>query len=121
MYIRFEGLRQNERSSSRLGVLQLAFELRDSGTLPRYSEETLLNNISWIKEHLHSPRILREEGRHRAISWFHPRANEPLKRVREIVAILEDAGYHMNQVQTRDPGEIIYEDGWQLVATPRKR
>jgi len=121
MYIRFEGLRQNERSASRLGILQLAFELRDSGSLPKYAEEVLLTNISWIKEHLHSPEILREEGRHRAICWFHPRAREALKRIRVIKAVLEEAGYPIDQVKTRDPGEILYEDSWQVVATPRKK
>jgi len=40
--------------------------------------------------------------------------------VRAIKAILEEAGYHIEQIETRDPGVVIYEDGWQVVAKPKK-
>ena len=121
MYVRFQGLRQNEVSSSKLGIFQMAFELRDYGDIPKYAEKELLKNIEWLKEHLKSPKVLREPENFRAISWFHPRANEPLKRVRAIKAILEEYGYQIEQVTSRDPGEIIYEDGFQVIAKPRKK
>jgi len=121
MYVRFEGQIQNDRSSSRLGIFQLAYDLRDSGDLPKYAEEELLKHLSWLKKHLTSPAVLSKDGRHRSISWFHPRAKEPLKRIRSIKVILEDAGYDIDQVEIRDPGNVIYEDGWEVVATPRKR
>ena len=120
MYVRFQGLSQNDTSASRLGLFQLAFELRDEGDLPAYLHDQLVKHLEWLKEHLKSPKILREEEHHRAISRFHPRAKEPLKRVRAIKAILEEAGYNIEQVETRDPGIVIYEDGWQVVAKPKK-
>ena len=121
MYLRFHGLRKNERSESRLGIFQLAFEVRDEGILPQHAEEELIANLEWLKTHLKSPAILDDEGHHRAISWFHPRADEPLRRIRAIKVILEEAGYFVEQVESRDPGIIIYEDGWQVVAKPRKK
>ncbi|MEM7359893.1 MAG: hypothetical protein AAF431_12405 [Pseudomonadota bacterium] len=121
MYVRFQGKRQNRKSSSRLGIFQLAFELRDEGDIPKYQEEILLENIAWLKEYLKSPAVLRDEENFRAISWFHPRADEPIKKIREIKVILEEHGYHIDQVTTRDPGEVIYEDGFQIVAKPRKK
>ena len=120
MYVRFQGLRQNDTSASRLGLFQLAFELRDEGDLPTYLHDQLVKHLEWLKDHLNSPKILHEDEHHRAISWFHPRAKEPLRHVRAIKAILEDAGYNIEQVETRDPGIVIYEDGWQVVAKPRK-
>ena len=121
MYIRFQGNRQNETSSSKLGIFQLAFELRDYGDIPKYIEKELLENINWLKQHLKSPDELEKTENYRAISWFHPRAKGPIKRVRVIKAILEEYGYHIEQVTCRDPGEIIYEDGFQIVAKPRKK
>ncbi|MEM7283959.1 MAG: hypothetical protein AAF438_20275 [Pseudomonadota bacterium] len=120
MYLRFQGLRQNDRSSSRLGIFQLAFEVLDEGLLPKHAECELLENLGWLRKHLKSPDILDADGHHRAISWFNPRAKEPLRRIRAIKAILEEVGYHIQQVETRDPGVVIYEDGWQVVAKPRK-
>ena len=121
MYIRFQGQRQNETSSAKLGIFQLAYELRDSGDLPKYAERELIKNLQWLNKHLKSPKELKEDYNHRAIGWFHPHATEQLKRVRAIKAILEEAGYHIDQVKSRDPGIVIYEDGHQLIAKPRKR
>ena len=70
--------------------------------------------------HLKSPACLREPGNSRAISWFHPRALEPIRRVRAIVEIVREHGVQVEQVTTRDPGIVIYEDGWQVVAKPRR-
>lgn len=120
MYLRFQGLRLNETSGSRLGLFQLAFELRDEGNLPPYLHEQLVLHLEWLKEHLKSPKELKEREHHRAISWFKPRAKKPLEHVRAIKAVLEDAGYYIEQVETQDPGIVIYEDGWQVVAKPRK-
>ncbi len=120
MYVRFQGLRQNDTSGSRLGLFQLAFELRDEGDLPPYLHEQLVLHLEWLKEHLKSPQILNEKEHHRAISWFQHRAKKPLEHVRAIKAILEDAGYNIEQIETRDPGIVIYEDGWQVVAKPRR-
>lgn len=120
MYIRFQGKRRNELSASKLGIFQLAFELRDEGDLTDYEESTLLANLAWLKMHLKSPKILKEDEHHRAIAWFHPRAQEPLKRIRAIKLVLEEHGYHIDQITTRDPGNIIYEDGFQVIAKPKR-
>ena len=87
----------------------------------KYAEEILIENLTWLKTHLKSPKILKENKSHRAISWFNPRAQEPLKRIRSIKAILEEFGYYIDQVSTRDPGIIIYEDGFQVVAKPARK
>ena len=121
MYIRFQGQRQNISASSKLGIFQLAYEMRDEGILPEYAESELLKNIDWLKMHLKSPKILGEEGNYRAISWFHPRAKEPLKRIRAIKVILEEYGCNIEQVKTKDPGIILYEDGFQVIAKPDRK
>lgn len=99
----------------------MAFELRDSEILEEHFTAELVKNIEWLKMHLKSPQILKEEENFRAIAWFHPRAKEPIKRIRRIQTILEEHGYIIDTIKTDDPGIIIYEDGWQVIAKPRKQ
>jgi len=98
----------------------MAFELRDSEKIEKHYEDELNKSIEWLKKHLKNPKPLQDKEHFRAISWFHPRAKEPIKRVRKIKAILEEYGYIIDVIKTKDPGIIIYEDGWQVVAKPRK-
>ncbi|NOU07787.1 MAG: hypothetical protein HOO99_16550 [Hyphomicrobiaceae bacterium] len=121
MYLRFQGQIPNLGTPSKLGIFQLAFELRDRPDTPDDAVQELQKNLGWLKMHLKSPKVLREEGNERAISWFKSGAKEPLKRIWSIKTILEDFGYRIEFIKTKDPGRIIYEDGWQVVAKPHKR
>ena len=120
MYIRFQGRIKNERADSYLGIFQLAFQLRDKIDLEKHYEIQLIENLAWLKENLKSPKPLREDQNFRALSWFKPEAQKPLTKIRAIVAILQEHGYVIDVLKTSDPGVIIYEDGWQVVAKPRK-
>jgi len=120
MYIRFQGKRNNYSSASKLGMFQLAYELRDQSDLPSYAFAELQKNLRWLQQHLVSPDILDESEHHRAISWFKANAKDPINRMRSIKIILEENGYHIDQIFTKDPGIVIYEDKWQIVAKPRK-
>ncbi|MCZ6817816.1 MAG: hypothetical protein O7F76_14110 [Planctomycetota bacterium] len=104
-----------------MGVLQAAFELRDSGKLETHESAWLEKELDWLEVHLESPACLREPGTHRAISWFHPRAKRAIEKTRSIVALLEEHGVRVRMVTTDDPGTIVYEDAWQIVAYPRRR
>lgn len=118
MYIRFQGKRPNPGTNSKLGIFQLAFELRDDPQTPEHAYQTLKENLEWLKMHLKSPTVLDEQSNFRAISWFKDSAEIPLKHIWEIRHTLEDHGYHIDLIKTDDPGNIIYADGWQVVAKP---
>jgi len=121
MYLRFQGRIKNKRADSYLGIFQIAYELRDSELLETHYEVELLKNIKWLKTHLKSPKELNQAENFRALSWFNSRATEPLKRIRAIKLILEEYGYIIDILKTNQPGNIIYEDGWQVVAKPLKK
>jgi hypothetical protein len=38
----------------------------------------------------------------------------------ELKRLLEAHGYHVNVTQTKEPGSVVYEDEWQVVAKPAK-
>ncbi len=44
----------------------------------------------------------------RAISWFKPDAEVDLH------------GYHVEVLRTTEPGTVVFEDGWQVIAKPGK-
>lgn len=121
MFIRFVILKRDGESGSPLGIFQAAMQLRDSGTLALHETEWLERELGWLRMHLESPACLREPGNRRAISWFHPRAIRPIEKVRSIAALLEEHGLLVQTVTTSDPGIVIYEDGWQVVAKPRRQ
>ncbi len=118
MYIRFQGQQPNLGTASKLGIFQLTIQLRDADTTPLYVSNEIERNLSWLRQHLKSPAILKKGESFRAISWFKPAAKEPLKRIWSLKAILEDHGYRIDLLKEKDIGQIIYEDGWQAIARP---
>lgn len=103
------------------GIFGLIYELREKGALAEWEQEEVESLLGWFRMHLEIPAVLKSPDNHRAICWFHPRAREPIRRARSLKRILEDHGYVIDQIITRDPGVVIYEDGWQVVAKPRRR
>lgn len=121
MLVRFCVLARDPESHSPQGVFQAAIELRDAGRLADYEEEWLERDLGWLREHLPSPACLCESGNERAICWFRPDARRPIEKVRGMVALLEAHGLFVRMVTTADPGLILYEDDWQVVAKPRRK
>ena len=121
MFLRFQGQQPNLGTASKLGIFQLAFELRDRRDLPSYAFDELQSNLAWLKLHLKSPEILDDDEHYRAIAWFKPDAHEPLKRVWAIKAVLEEFGYQIDLIKSNTPGLVIYEDDWQIIAKPIRK
>ena len=120
MYIRFIVRRQDEDSRSYTGLFTEAYRLRDSEDLESYELTRLENALSWMRANLNIPKCLSEQGNERAISWFKPGAKKPLSCAWEIVYLLRERGVPVEMIKSSDPGTIIFEDGWQVVAKPRR-
>ena len=119
-YIRFTVLSAGTSSGRKTGILVAAHELRDNADLSIEDHESLRLLINWFNEHLKVPKVLAESGNARAISWFKTEGKKPLAKMWELKALLEFHGENIEVHKTWDPGTIIYEDGWQVVAKPRK-
>jgi len=120
-YVRFQTKRQDSDSHRPSGIFVALYDLRDSGELATHDADELNKHLDWLKMHLKSPACLKDIGNERAISWFHPRAKEPIRRVRAIVEILREYGVVIDQITTDHPGTVLYEDGWQVVAKPPRK
>lgn len=119
-YIRFTILSADKDSRRKTGILIAAHKLRDEGDLSVEEHDQVRTLLAWFNLHLKIPKVLSEQGNARAISWFKTEAQKPLKRIWELKALLEFHDINVEIHRTTDPGILIYEDGWQIVAKPRK-
>ena len=120
MFIRFVLLKSDPESTKKQGILVAAHELRDEGDLTIEEHQILREALSWFNQHLKVPACLKRSENRRALSWFKDSAQKPLQHMWNLVYILRDHGLHVDVIKTDDPGTIIYEDGWQIVAKPRR-
>jgi hypothetical protein len=100
------------------GLFVAAYRLRDQGDIPAYQRDELRSHLHWFNEHLPLPPPLSDRGNERAISWFKSQSRECISRVWSVVHILEENGITITKITTEDPGRVIYEDPFQVVARP---
>lgn len=120
MLVRFTTLAQDVDSGHASGILVIAHTLRDEGDISVEEHSSLLEVLGWFTKHLPVPRILADAEHRRAISWFKPSAIEAIRKMWVLKLLLEEHGYHIKVLHTRDPGVVVYEDEWQVVAKPPK-
>jgi hypothetical protein len=120
MYLRFETLIQNDTSSSKLGIFNAAYQLRNHGDITSSETKELNSCFAWFDKNLEAPDCINDDDKFRYISWFKPQAKEHIKHVRRIVSILEEHGVIIKMIKTKNPGQIIYADDWQVFAKPQK-
>ncbi len=112
MYVRL--VADHDRLLRPRGVLQAAYDLVESGPLDEGEAETLREAIRWLGRNLPAP----EEAAvpYRAVFWFKPNATEHVEQLRQLADRLRPHGYRVEQVETDDPGAVIYEDEFQVAA-----
>ena len=52
------------------------------------------------------------------VCWFRDDAAEMLRHMHVLAALLWDFGIPVDRHVTRDPGQLLYKDSWQVVAKP---
>ena len=120
MLIRFTILAEDPDSGRTSGVLVAAHTLRDEGDLTVEEHQDLRLALSWFNDHLSIPAVLKRTEHRRAISWFKPAASEAIRRMWQLKSLLDLHGYHVEVLRTSDPGTVVHEDDWQVIAKPRK-
>ena len=121
MYLRFTILRKDEDSHARQGVLVAGHLLRDEGDLDSYEYTSLCTSLAWFNKYLRVPAILNEQESERGISWFKSDARSPIDQMWNLIAILRVQGVEFSLLKTDNPGTIVYEDKWQVVAKPARK
>ena len=124
-FLRFVVARRDHDSGVEKGVFGAAYALRASGSVEAIDRELLDEQLRWFDEHLETPaRFNRttskgfERRNTRGISWFKDTATEHLRRMHEVIRILEHYGHHVTIVSESRVGYVVYEDPIQVVAEP---
>jgi hypothetical protein len=109
-----------------LGVFAMLNTLAKQGKLSPAQEAFRRAENDWFDAHLPLPTAadpaLYDEAAHPlAVAWFKRTAATHLARVPGYLAILDAHGVGWHALESDDPSTILYEDAFQVVATPCPR
>ena len=116
--IRFIASKIHPGSNLEEGIFQPAYRLRDDWEVDQHQREELGRLLGWFELHLPSPAVLDDPRNSSAISWFKSESEECISMVWSLVHILEENGVIIRKIRTGQPGHVLYEDDFQIVATP---
>jgi hypothetical protein len=122
VYIRLVIDKNDEDSGRKMGLFMAMQELRESNGLYDYEEELVKELHHWFDLYLEAPPIQASESNYystpMAISWFKSSATKHISKMREFGQILDTHGIYVTELRTERPGKILYEDDYQIAATP---
>jgi HAD superfamily hydrolase (TIGR01509 family) len=96
--------------------------LRRAGKLTVEQEATYLEIDDWFQEHLPNPDFYADGNSIGAVTWFKdPVPSAMQSRVEEMRAILRAHEVEFDTVESDDPGEIVYDDEFQIGVVPYTR
>lgn len=80
--------------------------------------------LDWFNEWLPVPRRFGVVAKGRwwsdGICWFRDDAREMVAHAYVLAALIEECGMPVYRRWTRDPGQVLYKDRWQVVAMPER-
>lgn len=120
MFIRFATLERDIDTGRSIGILVAGHTLRDVGEISVDEHRELRLRLKWFNDNLHIPPTYDDPQNKRALSWFKSSATKPIQYMWDLKRMLDQHGFHVDVLKTLEPGKIIYEDDWQVVAIPRK-
>ena len=125
VYIRFVCYQQVHAQRQRLGLFQALDHARGCDFSPSWALKELPEIYTWFIKNLTVPTQFSRggwKGRGQpGLSWFKPVAIEHIRQLHRLRLAVEACGVHVEILTTRDPGEIIWDDQYQIVAEPGAR
>ena len=81
--------------------------------------------LDWFNEWLPVPRRFGVKAKGRwysdGVCWFRDDAREMLQHMQALVSLIGECGVQTTRNCTRDPGQLLYRDRWQVVAKPEPK
>ena len=122
MYLRFIVLTPHRRPAP--GIFSSPFDPEGDRALPEWLRLAAQDHFDWFNEHLPLPKRLTIVSKRRkiyaGICWFQPDAREHIARARELAWLIEEAGLPTRELKSRNIGQILYRDPYQVVAKPER-
>lgn len=126
MYVRFTTPGVVTRARVAPGPFRVAFDLYWDGD---HDHDPVLialrRELDWFNRWLPVPSRFGVVAKRRrwsdGLCWFRDDAREMLRHAYAMAALIEDCGVPVEHHWTRDPGQLLYRDRWQVVAKPERR
>ena len=124
-YVRFVCFQSIGRQRSRLGLFKAIDEAVESEHASGWAITEAREISGWFNANLAIPKAF-STGGHKGfgqpgLSWFKPVATEHINHMHRLKIALEECGIHVAVLSTGDPGLIVLQDQFQIVAEPRGR
>jgi hypothetical protein len=117
MFIRFvvpsDEVRPERRTAT--GIFGAAYRLAWSGRFEEGERTWFEEEMKWFNRYLPATYAL---PTWRAVCWFRRDAGEAISRMWRILTLVEHEGVPVTVYRTRRPGEVVYEDPFQIAAVP---
>jgi hypothetical protein len=101
-------------SGGGLGIFRVAGDVQNRMRLGEEHDEKLAATLRWFNKRLPCPSLHEP----RAIFWFKFSAAECRRRVTHLARHLRSLGVEVVITETNMPGEVVYEDDFQVAAIP---
>lgn len=125
MYLRFTTPGVVTRARVAPGPFRAAYELWRSGDMRDPVVHAIGHEIDWFNQWLPVPSRFDVESKSRrwrdGVCWFRDDAREMVAHAYALAALIEDCGVPTERIWTRDPGQVLYRDPFQVVAKPERR
>jgi hypothetical protein len=125
VYVRFVCYQLVGSQRQRLGLFQALDEARECSFAPPWALAQIEEVNDWFNKNLAVPNQFARGGwkgyGQPGLSWFKPIATEHIRQMHQLKLALEACGVYVDILTTRDPGTVIWQDQYQLVAEPGNR
>ena len=114
-YVRIQGKELSRNTMYAKGVFSMCWQMIRNDVMDQEDVELYKEIDDWFAEHLPwPPQCRRQEP---VVCWFKTEnADEMMKMIRPALWLLERYNHPYYLVYTNFPGEIVYEDQYQIVA-----
>jgi hypothetical protein len=120
--LRFVTTKRHAPYGHRSGIFTVAYDLWREETLATPANDELRKLLDWFNDNLPLPARFaasqRPHAAETAVSWLRASARDHVTRLRRVAALVDAAGIGVEELRTKRPGYIVYQDIHQVVALP---
>ncbi|MDB5658737.1 MAG: hypothetical protein JWS10_1352 [Cypionkella sp.] len=126
MYLRFVTERVSKHDGRREGFFQTCYSVWRGAETPEFAVKELRLLLDWFDANLDEPTAFNRSTSKKnmvnrngvGLSWFRPEASKHIAKAFDAAAIIEQFGFPVTVLKSTQPGYIVFEDTFQIVAIP---
>jgi hypothetical protein len=118
-YLRFHTSLPGANASTPLGLFRAWGQLAEADVIDSWTADRAEEVCEWFDKHLPVPRL--RNGQERAVFWLRADCGDMIQRMWDLVVILRENDIGVEVLRTKNPGQVCYQDRFQVAAVPWRR